>query len=143
MMHKKNLVVYHGMRGHKLMFSTAARTIIGAFLVLPGLTCALAASAEYRCGWLENPTPANWWLRDAEGLWILSAQGSAPVTGMDLIPDISAHDFVKTNGPYGYACACLNAQFDAAQKRASRIISVRQLPLDKCRQDTKLPKPGD
>ena len=40
---------------------------------VPGLgiafvtSCAFASSvSETRCGWLENPTPANWWLLDKQ-----------------------------------------------------------------------------
>jgi hypothetical protein len=98
-------------------------------------------ASERRCGWLENPTPANWWLSDPDGLWILSTQGSSQPTGMELIPDISRREFVSTNGHYGYTCACLDGEFNRDQNRVSRITSVQQLALLKCRQDQKLPKP--
>lgn len=109
-------------------------------LIVLLLVSVVRADAEMRCGWLENPTPANWWLVDGDGTWILSTQGSPEPKGMDLIPDVSAHDFVKTNGSYGYACACLDARFDG-DKSAIEIKSVRQLPLGKCRKDRSLPKP--
>jgi hypothetical protein len=104
--------------------------------------CPPPAAAEHRCGWLENPTPANWWLNDADGLWVLSTQGGTQPSGMDLLPDISEYEFVPTNGHYGYSCACLDGEFDANQKQVTRIVSVEQLPLLKCRKDPKLSKPS-
>ena len=38
--------------------------------------------AEERCGWLENPTPGNWWLKDAHAFWIIATQGG-PVQGIE------------------------------------------------------------
>lgn len=39
-------------------------------------TITLPANAlETRCGYLVNPTPANWLLKDAEGTWTISRQG--------------------------------------------------------------------
>jgi hypothetical protein len=56
-------------------------------------------AAETRCGWLQNPTPANWWLDDADGSWTIMSQGGGEgPPGMDLIPDISERDYVRTNG---------------------------------------------
>ena len=26
---------------------------------------------QTRCGWIDNPTPANWWLTDGYGEWII------------------------------------------------------------------------
>ena len=62
----------------------------------------LASAAEMRCGWLRNPTPANWWLEDSDGSWTIMTQGgNDEPQGMDMIPDISEHDYVATNGNYG------------------------------------------
>ena len=47
-----------------------------------------AANTEERCGWLENPTPGNWWLRDARGLWIISAQGDPYAEGVEKMPEL-------------------------------------------------------
>jgi hypothetical protein len=50
-------------------------------LIIPALISGLsifalpANAAETRCGWLQNPTPANWWLTDRDGTWTISAQG--------------------------------------------------------------------
>ena len=78
------------------------------------LAFALSAAAspipprpEKRCGWLINPTPANWWLGDRQGEWELGVQGGYQAPGKDELPDMSARGWVETNGSYGYGCACL------------------------------------
>jgi hypothetical protein len=100
-----------------------------------------AALAETRCGWLENPTPGNYWLTDRDASWTLSTQGGEEAAGMDLIGDISAGDYVKTNGYYGYACACMDVATDGVD-RITEIASFRQLPIAKCSNDSALPAPG-
>lgn len=102
-----------------------------------------ALAAETRCGWLSNPTPANWFLDDGDGSWAIQTQGSEGAEGQDLIPDISMGDYVRTNGNYGYACACMTvvAADDGGDKRITRIASFRQLPLATCRKDPALPAP--
>ncbi|OBZ93928.1 hypothetical protein ADU59_19765 [Pararhizobium polonicum] len=106
----------------------------------------LAASpllaAETRCGWLQNPTPGNWWLDDADGTWTIMTQGAGTEpAGMELIPDISERDYVKTNGNYGYACACLSVETDKNEESITKILSFRQLALAKCENDGKLSAP--
>ena len=99
-----------------------------------------ATAAENRCGWLHNPTPGNWWLVDRDASWTLREQGpEESPDGMDLIPDISERDYRKTNGNYGYACACMTVETDAGRERITKILSFRQLPLSKCDRDKSLP----
>ena len=107
------------------------RTLV-LFIVL-GCCLSSAQAADVRCGWLENPTPANWWLVDKDGEWTLSTQGSTQAKGMNLIPDLTEREFVPTNGNYGYACACLTTEVNLKQKRVTRILAARQLPLSRCR----------
>ncbi|MGO4871492.1 MAG: DUF4087 domain-containing protein [Roseiarcus sp.] len=111
-------------------------------MVLGAAHAAADASAR-RCGWLENPTPGNWWLTDQKAEWILATQGAPQPTPdpMDMIPDISVHDYVKTNGEYGYACACLEGRFDQATKHVLEVTAFKQLPLQVCKTDKNLPKP--
>lgn len=101
----------------------------------------VAHAEERRCGWLQNPTPGNWYLDDASGSWTLATQGGSEAEGMDMIPDISERDYVRTNGVYGYACACMTAEVDRETKTVLRISGFRQLKLAQCRKDRSLPKP--
>ncbi len=102
---------------------------------------ALPANAtETRCGWLQNPTPANWFLKDKDGTWIISRQGGYQAGGMDNLPRIDEREYVKTNGYYGYACACLDVVADSSQMKITKIQSGEQLLLSTCREDPSLPK---
>ncbi len=111
--------------------------------LLAGLAAASPLSAaENRCGWLQNPTPGNWWLDDADASWTMMTQGGGgEPAGMDIIPDISERDYVRTNGNYGYACACMEVETDAGEERVTRVLSFRQLPIEKCENDPNLDPP--
>lgn len=98
-----------------------------------------AVAAETRCGWLDNPTPANWWLTDAQGEWGISVMGGPAAQGMDTLPDMTTAGWVATNGNYGYGCACLSVETDATQGRIIRILSARPIALAKCHSDAALP----
>jgi len=110
--------------------------VLGLVLIAP----VRPALAEERCGWLENPTPGNWWLRDAHGLWIISAQGGPYAEGVEKLP--APDRFVGTNGHYGYSCACVSGTFDDHAERMTRVDATRALPLSVCRIDKALPAPG-
>lgn len=94
-----------------------------------------------RCGWIQNPTPANWWLVDRDGEWTLSIQGGHQAAGMDEMPDMSTAGWVETNGHYGYGCACLTVEADPASRRVLRLTDADPRPLAQCRSDRALPKP--
>lgn len=94
---------------------------------------------ETRCGWIDNPTPGNFFLRDREGEWTLAEQGQYEARGMDNMPDLSGNEFVETSGPHGYACACLSVQVDRASKRVVEIARVTPKLLKVCLGDPKLP----
>ena len=119
---------------------------------LPLLAALIAASAialpssaqrppERRCGWLQNPTPANWWLVDRDGEWILGVQGGYQAPGMDEMPDMSTRGWVRTNGNYGYGCACMSVTTDRRSGRVTRLFSATPVPLRQCRADRRLPRP--
>ena len=92
-----------------------------------------------RCGWIENPTPGNWWLVDRDGEWLIGAQGGYQAPGLDNVPDLTEHHWVVTNGSsYGYGCACVSGRFDPRAKRITRIDRVRQKPIAACRADRRL-----
>lgn len=111
-------------------------------LAAAALVAGSAASvrAERRCGWIDNPTPANWSLVDREGEWIIGSQGGRQAEGMDFIPDLSEREWVETNGSYGYGCVCMSVSTDKAEGAVVAIQSVKQLPLSKCKRDSGLPK---
>ena len=95
-----------------------------------------------RCGWLVNPTPANWSLFDRDGEWFIGVQGDYQAPGLDKIPDLTGPRWVVTNGgSYGYGCVCLSVRSDARSRRITRIYRVRQKPLRVCLADRKLPRP--
>jgi hypothetical protein len=100
-----------------------------------------ASASERRCGWLQNPTPGNWWLVDRDGEWLLGAQGGYQAPGMDDMPDMSAVDWAAVNGNYGYGCACLDVVVDPASHKVVKLVSATPKPLAICRADRKLPKP--
>ena len=98
------------------------------------------SAAARRCGWLVNPTPANWWLTDRDGQWILGTQGADQAPGMDEMPDMSTAGWVETNGHYGYGCACMTITADA-DGRVTRVADAQPKPLKQCRADKGLPRP--
>jgi hypothetical protein len=104
-------------------------------LVLMMILTPAAAQAEQRCGWLDNPATRTWSLNDADGGWgLMDNTGGPTAEGMDEIPDLTNGEYVYTNAGHGYACACMNVDTDD-EGAITRIHSVRQLPLSRCRSD--------
>lgn len=99
-----------------------------------------ANGIEKRCGWLANPTPANFWLNDAEGEWTISVQGGYQAEGTDYLPDFG-NEWVKTNGNYGYGCMCMDAKVDKKEMRVTEIKKASVRPLSACRNDKNLKDP--
>jgi hypothetical protein len=108
-------------------------------LLMSGLAIE-AQAAERRCGWLQNPTPGNYWLIDREGQWVMAAQGARETPGMDRVPDMTEREWVRTNGQYGHGCACV-VMDTGARGQVLRIHAVEPLPLSRCRRDRALPPP--
>lgn len=100
----------------------------------------VSGAAETRCGWLVNPTPANWWLNDADGSWGISYQGGYAAEGIENLPELDPEEFVNTNGNYGYGCACLEVLTDPEEMIMLNIISGKPLPLAICLEDPALPQ---
>lgn len=98
------------------------------------------AAAETRCGWFDNPTPANASLHDREGEWIISVQGGHQAEGD--WPSFGPKQWVETNGHYGYGCACMSVEVDRASGRVVEIKSARARPLSACRRDRALKRWG-
>ena len=101
-----------------------------------------APRSEKRCGWLDNPTPANWWLTDAAGQWTIGLQGGHQAPGLNSLPDMRVKGWVETNGSYGYGCACMQVKTDGNTGLVTRIYSATPLPIKRCLADKKLPRPG-
>ena len=113
---------------------------IALLLALAAAATAPAAASERRCGWLQNPTPANYWLVDRDGEWLLSAQGGYQAPGLDDMPDMSTAGWVEVNGSYGYGCACMTVATDRRTRRVTRLFSATPVPLRQCRNDRRLPR---
>jgi hypothetical protein len=114
---------------------------LAALLVALAAATPPAMAQERRCGWIHNPTPANWWLVDRDGRWDIMQQGGTRPAGMDNIPDLTERHWVRTNGWYGYGCACMSVATDARTRSIRRIDAVQQLPLERCNADRALPRP--
>jgi hypothetical protein len=100
-----------------------------------------ANKIENRCGWFSNPTPANAWLNDKDGEWLIGVQGGYQAEGD--WPDFSDDKWVKTNVNYGYGCACLRVKVDYKNKKILEIVSAIAKPLADCRKDKALKDPSD
>lgn len=96
----------------------------------------LPAKPEIRCGWFSNPTPANAWLTDGTGEWIIATQGGRQADGD--WPTFKSSQWVKTNGNYGYGCACMKVETSRADNTILNIISAYAKPISACRADKAL-----
>ena len=121
----------------KLFLAILTTTLLGAnasgFFVANPPT---STFAETRCGWFVNPTPANAWLIDAQGEWLIGAQGGYQARGD--WPSFKDSQWVKTNINYGHGCACMKVNTDKAEDRILRIFSAYAKPLSACRKDKAL-----
>jgi hypothetical protein len=120
---------------------TAGCLLLIAVALLSGHPGAVGASEaaqfEWRCGWLDNPTPANVWLYDREGRWTIGVQGGHQAEG-DL-PAPGPGQWVRTNvGEYGYGCACLQVRVNKETHEVLEIKSGRARTLAACRRDRSL-----
>ncbi len=116
-------------------FERRAAAVLLLFLIL-GMTVPDVAAqqrSEQRCGWFSNPTPANAWLTDKDGEWIISTQGSYSAEGD--WPNFSASRWIKTNINYGYGCACMKVVTEKNDMRVTRILSAASRPVSVCRRD--------
>lgn len=102
---------------------------------------AAQAAAERRCGWLWNPTPGNYSLKDCEAEWIISRQGPDAAAALENMPDMTVRGWVETNVHHGYGCACITAVLDRQARRVTRLLSAEPLPLARCRADRRLLPP--
>ena len=119
------------------------KTVIGGLFIL--LTTSAVSASEYRCGWLENPSPSNFWLTDNAGTWYISMQGGYHVKDryFNRLPKINPNEYVRTNANYGYSCACLSVKTNKKKRRITKIYKKgKSLLLKRCLEDPKLSFPG-
>ncbi len=114
---------------------------VALFLAALSAAGAGQAAPAHRCGWVENPTPGNWWLKDRSGTWTIAEQGGFTADGFDDMPDMSTKGWVEQNGSHGYGCGCIDAETDRATMHVTRLTNATPLPLDRCRADRHLPRP--
>lgn len=115
------------------------RSHLPFFLLL--LFCAAVPSsraAERRCGWIDNPTPANWWLTDRDGTWTFMIQGGYSAEGTEHIPSPLLGEYVETNGYYGYYCGCMDVDVHREAMQIRRIYAGEALRLSVCEEDPAL-----
>ena len=99
------------------------------------------APLEMRCGWFQNPTPANIWLDDRDGEWIIGVQGGYQVESDWEWPAFKKGQWVETNGHHGYGCACMRVRVDRESRHVLEIKSSTARPLAACRKDPHLKRP--
>lgn len=110
------------------------------FSLLPTL-----AFAEMRCGWLLNPTPANWYLEDRDAIWTLSVQGKG---GRDNgfynadMPENLDQTKIGTDQGRDYYCACIRGQVDPKTNWFIEVTSVRYNPMSQCKNDPAINMPA-
>ena len=117
--------------------------VVTVLAVGPAIAAPMAEITQKRCGYLDNPTPANWWLTDRDGEWLIGAQGGYQAEGLDVLPErFFERGWVRTNGYYGYRCACLAVTTDRKEMRIKRIFSGEPLTMARYTRDKSI-KRGD
>lgn len=116
--------------------------IVAAFASLPSgrAVASTGDKFETRCGWFDNPTPANISLYDRDGEWIIGVQGGYYIESDWERPGFKPSQWVETNGSYGYGCACMHLRVDRQAHRVLEIKSSRARSLTVCRKDKSLKK---
>ena len=89
---------------------------------------------------VRNPTPANISPYDRDGDWTIGVQGGYQVEEDWDWPKFKPRQWVRTNGNYGYGCACLQLRVDKESERVLEIKSARARPLSACRRERVLKK---
>jgi hypothetical protein len=125
----------------KLQLSLLGVLLVVAVVAVAQRTSPNAAGSgalKTRCGWFSNPTPANAWLYDRDGEWTIGVQGGHQAEGN--WPNFKSAQWVRTNGDYGYGCACFQLRLDKQTHNILEIKSARARPLAQCRRDPALKK---
>lgn len=134
--------------GYLLFTGGSAASGRSGITVQPSAAAAVAKTGKStaadvtRCGWLLNPTPGNFWLDDKDGEWIIGTQGGHQAEG-DYPPEYTKSQWVKTNGNYGYGCACIRGTFNSETKEVGAVTKATARPLSACRKDKTLKEPKE
>lgn len=122
-------------------------TVIGFALLIASTNVTAQSSNEeefkLRCGWFENPTPANYWLYDRDDEWIFGVQGGYYLEDFEIPSFKKGHWVEGPNGSYGYGCACFEMRVEAETKHVLEIRKSYSKPLSACRKDKALKKKWD
>jgi hypothetical protein len=110
-----------------------------AFAMTLGAFAFNAHAVETRCGWINNPTPANYTITDAERTWVIAVQGGYQAEGVDKIEYPSEDQYVDINGSYGYWCGCMKVETDTGDEIVEKIFSSKAKLLKDCLKDPNLP----
>ncbi len=128
------------MQQRRFLFTTVFAIAIGALWTsYPAAAASERGQKKTRCGWFINPTPGNVWLLDKDEEWAVSIQGGHQAAGD--WPAFKKRDWVRTNGSYGYGCACMVVVDRKASKEILQIFSSHSLPLKTCQRDASLKRP--
>ena len=111
-----------------------------SFILLSNIFAINGQSQKFktRCGWYDNPTPANYSLYDKDREWIIGIQGGYQVE--DFEAPAFGKQWVETNNSYGYGCACFQMTVDFETSRVLEIKKSSARPLSVCRKDKVLRK---
>ncbi len=124
-----------------MKYAPFAIAALGALALGPAVAAPIAAKTEKRCGYLDNPTPGNWWFTDRDGEWTIGAQGGYQAEGLETLPeDFYEGGWVRTNGYYGYRCACLTVSTERKTMRIRQVYSGEKLAMKRCTRDKAIPR---
>ena len=91
------------------------------------------------CGWYENPTPANFYLTDKSGQWVIGLQGGHQAEGdLPEFKDSQWKAYDSSRG-YGYGCACIQGRVNTSTREVLEINKSQVKAIAACRQDKSLP----
>lgn len=98
---------------------------------------ASASVSEQRCGWIENPSPENYFLVDQDGSWTIAVQGGYQAKGFENLPPLTLGNEKKQGAA---VCACVDVELSKAKRRVEKIVDSFRLPATNCLNDQSLPK---
>ena len=112
------------------------------FMLLFGFQSASAQPNKFetRCGWFQNPTPANYSLYNKDNEWFIGVQGDHQVKNFQ-IPAFKRGQWMNFfERSYGYGCACFQMTVDKETQNVLEIKKSYSKPLSACRKDKALKK---